>query len=283
MTGVQTCALPISVKSPIIGTLSEKGLHADLKDFLVRPGDKIECPVDGYVADILRDDQLIEIQTRNFGAMRKKLTHLLGYYPVHLVHPIAVERIIIWQDAEGNENKRKKSPRKGRPIDFFKELVYIRDLVMHPNLTFEILMTREEVIKRQDPKRKRWKGWYVYDRRLVEVIDRIVLGSYSDFRNLLPGDLNPPFTNKELAQKLGCTPRHAGTITYTLKRMGVIREVGKRGNAILYAQNSPTMFPSSSMSIFSAAGCLGRPGIRIISPAMGITNPAPAESLTSRI
>ena len=222
------------MKSPIIGTLSEKGLHADLKDFLVQPGDKIESPVDGFVADIFRDGLIIEIQTQNFGAMRKKLTHLLGYYPVHLVHPIAVERMILWQDSEGKQLKRKKSPKKGRPIDIFKELVYIRDLVMHPNLTFEILMTREEVIRRQDPKRRRWKGWYVYDRGLVEVVERIELGSFRDFKNLLPEDLNIPFTNKELAENLRCTHRHAGTITYTLRRMGVIREVGKRGKAILY-------------------------------------------------
>ena len=79
----------------------------------------------------------------------------------------------------------RKSPKKRRPIDIFKELVYIRDLIMHPNLTFEILMTREEVFRRQDPKRKRWKGWYVYDRGLVEVVERITLGSFRDFKNLL--------------------------------------------------------------------------------------------------
>ncbi len=223
------------VKSPIIGTLSEKGLHADIKNFLAQPGDKIENPVDGFVADIFRDGLIIEIQTQNFGAIRKKLTYLLGYYPVHLVHPIAVERIIIWQDSEGKELRRRKSPKKGRAIDIFKELVYIRGLVMHPNLTFEILMTREEVIRRQDSKRKKWKGWYVYDRGLIEIVDRIMLGSYSDFKNLLPKDLGLPFTNKDLAQKLGCTHRHAGAITYTMRRMGIISEVGKRSNAILYA------------------------------------------------
>ncbi|MCK5309581.1 MAG: hypothetical protein KAJ64_02950 [Thermoplasmata archaeon] len=222
------------MKSPIIGTLSEKGLHADLKDYLVQPGDKIECPVDGFVADILRDGLVIEIQTQNFGAMRKKLTHLLGYYPVHLVHPIAVERMILWQDSEGKQIKKRKSPKKGRPIDIFKELVYIRDLVMHPNLTFEILMTREEVIRRQDPKRKKWNGWYVYDRRLVEVVESITLSSYANFKRLLPDDLPMPFTNKELAEALKCPSRHAGDITYTLRRMGVVREVGKRRNAILY-------------------------------------------------
>lgn len=222
------------MKKPTIGTLSEKGLHADLKDFLVRPGDEIEKPIEGFVADIFRDGLIIEIQTQNFGAMRRKLAHLLGYYPVHLVHPIAVERTVIRQDANGRELNRRKSPKTGRPIDIFEELVYIRDLVMHPNLTFEILMTREEVIRRQDPKRRRWNGWYVHDRRLVEVVERMALATHRDFMRLLPEDLDAPFTNGELARKLGIPHRHAGNITYTMRRMGMLREVGKRGNSILY-------------------------------------------------
>ena len=222
------------MKDPTIGTLSEKGLHADLKDFLVQPGDKIEKPIEGFVADIFRDGQIIEIQTRNFGAMRKKLTHLLGYYPVHLVHPIAVEKIIIREDENGRELNRKKSPKSGRATNIFDELVYIRELVMHPNLTFEILMTREEEHRRQDPKRRRWNGWYVHDRRLVEVVERIPLASYSDFKKLLPTDLPFPFTTRELAEAMGITMRKAGAITFTMKRMGAIREVGKRGNSFLY-------------------------------------------------
>lgn len=44
---------------------------------------------------------------------------------------------------------------------------------------------------------------------------------------------------------------------------------------ILY-QNKPEIAPFSSMSIFSAAGYSGNPGILIISPVIGITKPAPA-------
>ena len=222
------------MKKPIIGTLAEKGLHADIKDFLVRPGDEIEKPVEGFVADIFRDGQIIEVQTGNFAAIRRKLSHLLGYYPVHLVHPIAAERIVVRQDGAGRELSRRRSPKTGRPIDIFEELVYIRDLAMHPNLTFEILMTREEVIRRQDPRRRRWHGWYIHDRRLVEVLESITLASYRDFRGLLPANLDIPFTNGELAKALGCRHRQAGNITYTMRRMGILREVGKRGRSILY-------------------------------------------------
>ena len=46
----------------MIGTLNEKPLHAGLKEWVARPGDAFEQPVDGYVIDIVRDDLLIEIQ-----------------------------------------------------------------------------------------------------------------------------------------------------------------------------------------------------------------------------
>jgi hypothetical protein len=41
------------------------------------------------------------------------------------------------------------------------------------------------------------------------------------------------------------------------------------------AQNSPTVRPSSSMSTFSAAGSLPRPGICWMSPQSGTSQPAP--------
>ena len=48
-------------------------------------------------------------------------------------------------------------------------------------------------------------------------------------------------------------------------------------------QNNPVIFPNSSISIISAAGTFGSPGISIISPAIAIINPAPAAILTSFI
>ena len=41
------------------------------------------------------------------------------------------------------------------------------------------------------------------------------------------------------------------------------------------------MFPSSSMSMFSDDGISGSPGISIISPEIGIINPAPEDISTS--
>ena len=61
-----------------IGTLNENPLHAALKAWYARPGDRIEVPVDGFIVDIVRDDLLVEIQTGNFSAVKEKLFEPAG-------------------------------------------------------------------------------------------------------------------------------------------------------------------------------------------------------------
>jgi hypothetical protein len=73
---------------PGIGLINEKPLHASLKQWYARPGDRFEVPVDGFVIDIVRDDLLIEIQTRNFASINSKLCKLTRSYEVRLVYPV---------------------------------------------------------------------------------------------------------------------------------------------------------------------------------------------------
>ena len=44
------------------------------------------------------------------------------------------------------------------------------------------------------------------------------------------------------------------------------------------SQNSPLIRPSSSTSIFSAAGTFGKPGIVMMSPVRATRKPAPADT-----
>lgn len=53
----------MSSDPPGIGRLNEGPLHAALKRWCARPGDRLEAVVDGYVIDIVRADLLLEIQT----------------------------------------------------------------------------------------------------------------------------------------------------------------------------------------------------------------------------
>src|ERR1051326_2954643 len=119
-----------------IGLVNERPLHASLKQWYARPGDRFEVPVDGFVIDIVRDDLLIEIQTRNFSAISRKLSRLTRSYRVRLVYPVVQEKWIVRVGAK-NGAVRRKSPKRGRIEDLFWELVSIPwTSVPHHNFLF---------------------------------------------------------------------------------------------------------------------------------------------------
>ena len=47
-----------------------------------------EIPIENFVADIFDGEAVIEIQTRSFQNMRRKLAAFLPLYPVTIVYPI---------------------------------------------------------------------------------------------------------------------------------------------------------------------------------------------------
>lgn len=221
---------------PHIGTLREKPLHASLKQWYAREGDRVEVPVDGFVVDLVRDDLLIEVQTRGFSSMKRKATTLLGGgHRVRIVHPIPVDKWIVKVDGDDAILSRRRSPRHGTPIDVFAELVSLPELLGHPRLEVEVLMTIEEEYRRHEPNRSwRRKGWTVVERRLIEVVETLLLGRIDDLTALLPDNLPDTFTTADLSEKLGRPRRTAQQMAYCLRRAGALDVVGKQGNAVEY-------------------------------------------------
>ncbi len=228
--------------TPHIGTLREKPLHAALKRWYAGPGDRVELPVDGFVIDLVRDDLLIEIQTRGFSAMKSKITALLGAgHRVRIVHPIPADKWIVKIDAAGDELSRRRSPRHGTVTDVFAELVSFPHLLSHDRLEIEVVLTDEEERRQHTPGVSwRRKGWSVVERRLVDVFDTVRLADVADLIDLLPGDLPEPFTTADLARGLGRPRRTAQQMAYCLRKTGAITATGKRGNAVEYVIDGPS-------------------------------------------
>ena len=223
-----------------IGTLAEKSLHAGIKAWYGRQDDQFEVKVDGFVIDIVRGEQLIEIQTRHLYSMKRKLKKLLERHPVHVLHPIPQEKWIVRQTAEGEPVSRRKSPKRGQVLNIFDELVRIPHLLPHPNLTIGVLLTQQEEIWRDDGQGSwRRRGWSVYDSRLLDVIKYATFASPADFYAMLPPDLPQPFTSRELSQALHCYPALAQKIAYTLRKIEGLTVTGKQGNAFLYQVTTP--------------------------------------------
>jgi hypothetical protein len=221
-----------------ISTLNEKPLHAALKEWYAQPGDQLEVPVDRFIADIVRGNLLIEIQTASFSSIKQKLLELTAHHPVRLVYPIARQKWIV-KVAEDRHTQlsRRKSPKRGRVEDVFAELVSFPTLLASPNFSLEILLIQEEEVRHHDPKRGwRRRGWLTHERRLLEVLERQRFETPADMANLLPPTLPEPFTTSDLAASLPRPRRLAQRMAYCLREMQVIDPVGKQGNAILYVR-----------------------------------------------
>src|SRR5262245_61818440 len=115
-----------------IGTLNEGALHAQLKDWYRRSGDRVEQVVDGFVVDLVRSDLLVEIQTGSFAPLRRKLELLTRHHRVRLVAPLPLVRTITRLTDEGEPLSARRSPRRGRIEHVFERLVSLPSLLSCP-------------------------------------------------------------------------------------------------------------------------------------------------------
>jgi hypothetical protein len=219
-----------------IGLLNEKSLHASLKEWYAQPGDQFEVAVDGFVIDIVRDDLLLEIQTSNFASIKSKLKGLVGVHRIRLVYPIAQEKWIVKLAKDKSVGfTRRKSPKRGRVEDLFWEMVSFPQMLANPNFSLEVLMIREEEVRRYEGKRKwRRRGWAIEERRLLGVEDQRLFEEPADWRALVSERLGGSFTTRELAEALGIRRQLAQKMAYCLRKAGVVRLIGRQGRANLF-------------------------------------------------
>lgn len=214
----------------------ESSLHEAVKNWYSHHGDLLEQWVDGYVVDIVRDELLIEIQTSNFSAIKDKIISLIAKHHLRLVLPIAKLKWIIKLGSNDREIlSKRKSPKKGRIEEVFDELVYLPKLIKDSNFSLDVLLIySEEVLIDDGLGSWRRKKWSVLDRNLLKVVDNVMFNSPMDFLELLPENLSIPFTVVELSKELRLRGSLAQRMAYCLRKMDVIKLVGKRGKAFLY-------------------------------------------------
>ncbi len=220
---------------PMIGTLREGALHAQLKEWYRRPGDELEKRLSGYVVDIVRGELLIEVQTGGFAPLRRKLDVLTREHPVRIVAPVARERRIVRLSSEGEILSTRRSPKHGRVEDVFSRLVSIPTLLCRPQLELEILLTEEDELRVYRPgKAFRRHGWVVSERSLSGVTGCIRIAGPEDAAALLPSQLPESFDTAELAEAAAITRRLAQQMTYCLRAMGMLEITGDRRRAHVY-------------------------------------------------
>ena len=217
-----------------IGVLREGPLHAALKAWLARPGDRAEVPVDGFVIDLVRaDGELVEIQTGSFSPLRSKMDALLDGHRVRIVHPIPAFRRIVRVDGDGLVLSSRRSPLRPGFTAVFEGLVSFPTLLSHPHLVVELLLCSEDHVRAPSPVRGRRYTRDPGERRLVEVLSRAELCAPRDLLTLLP-ELDGEFTTRELAGAMGVGLPLAQKAAACLRALELVEPMGKRGRAPLY-------------------------------------------------
>ncbi|MFX1548932.1 MAG: hypothetical protein ACFFB9_01135 [Promethearchaeota archaeon] len=220
--------------------MSESTLHTELKWLYSESNDQIEKKVGNFIIDIVKDDLLIEIQTINFSAIRNKIRTLLQKYKVELVHPIYQDKWIINLDSQLNKIiRRRLSPIHCSYIDIFEELISIPRMICHPNFTIDIVLVQIEEIRENNGKGS-WKrkGWSISDKKLLRLVERRKFNNPTDFLDFIPKDIKTPFTNLELAKSLNKPLSFARKVSYCLRKMEMLKTVGKRGNTLIFDFNN---------------------------------------------
>ena len=223
--------------------MNEYSLHSEIKRIYSIPEDRFEVKVDNYIVDILRGQLVIEVQTKNFSALKEKLQTLTKEHQVRLVYPLPEKKWITYITKDNTIVNKRKSPKKGRLTDLFRELVMIPQMIEDENFSLEVLFIDEEEVRCDDGKGSwRRKGVSIKERRLLQVNDRILFQNKTDYLKMLPDSLNQVFTNRELAKLAKIPVWTARQITYCLRKSNLIQTAEKNGRKLTFtkAKDKPT-------------------------------------------
>lgn len=225
-----------------IGTLGERTLHAALK-YCFEPDERFhEAPLDGFVADIARRDGIIEIQTGGFYPLQKKLAAFLEHGPVTVVHPLAVQKRLLWLDpATGTLSAAHKSPRPAQPADVLAELYWLRAYLRQPGFRLCLVQLAVDEYRLQNgrgPAGKR--GGVRFERLPTAFLGQQTLTQPAEYACLLPKKLPAVFTAAEFSAATRLRGRRSYYALQTLRELGLVgRCEEKRGRALLYRRLDP--------------------------------------------
>ena len=220
-----------------IGTYKEKKLHIILKKYFEPDCAYHEIPTNGFIADIRRDGEIIEIETSGFSGLKPKLEAYLGEYQVTLVYPLAQKRYISWIDTETQEiSDRRQSPKKANAYDALFEMVRILPYVNHPNLTVvSPLLEIDEYRLLDGWSKDKKKGSNRYERVPVDILGMVRLSCDEDYRAYIPESAGGNFTVKEFAKAAKIREERARAVIKVMEARGILANTGKSGRSYRYS------------------------------------------------
>ena len=223
-----------------IGTLGEKTLHAVLKNYYEPFGENQEIKIGGYVADIVGENGVIEIQTRNFNKLLKKLEAFLEFCDVTVVYPMPALKYLRCLDVTTGElSERRKSPHKASIYECFPELYKIKYTLDNPRFHLRLCMLEVEEIRylngwSKDKKR----GSSRCDRIPIDLLEEVCINTNEDFNIFIPSSLPEQFTSADYAKECRIRRSAAQTGLNILTYLNIVERTGKDGRTIIYRRKN---------------------------------------------
>ena len=217
-----------------IGTKGEGSVHAVLKNYFEKDKQSQDMPIGRFIADIVGEDGIVEIQTSHFANLRDKLEAFLPVSRVTVVFPVYVNKDIVTMTHEGTVIAKRRSPLKGTAFDIFREIYPIASFLTDSNLSIHIMMLEcEEYRIRQETDSKRAKP-HVSDRFPTKLVDEIRIDSPEDWEQLIPCLRKSEFTSTDLINIHHISRKYASVALSVLHKGGILRRIGKGGNTFRY-------------------------------------------------
>lgn len=233
----------------MFSTLNESSLHKSLKIFYAnRYGGKTEAQVEKWICDIVCDETIIEIQTKNVSSLHEKVARLLALgKKVTIVHPITTRKTIRTFDQSGEEISAKKSPKRESVYSMLRELTGLCDILLHENFSLvcplitaeEKRVQSEDLVQSKNGRRRFKKAWLKTDKSLLTLDGEIDFHNASDYIALLPPALPEEFSSAELSRSLEKEGKpYANLILWILHKMNIIERTEKRDKRFYYKQRT---------------------------------------------
>ncbi|MBO7122900.1 MAG: hypothetical protein J6V90_06430 [Treponema sp.] len=184
----------------MINTLNESQLHKALKTFYaVQFSAQEEVQVERWICDLVcPDGGIVEIQTKNVGALKEKIQGLLKIgRRVTIVHPIIKEKIIESRLPGGGLVSRRKSPKKESLYSELREFTGLKEFLLDKKLSVicpEISIEEKRIVLDQaqqskNGRRRFKKAWQKEGKALLTIGTSWKLCGKKDWLGLLPKEM----------------------------------------------------------------------------------------------
>lgn len=226
-----------------IGTMGEKGIHSALKHYYEPDPDCHEISVGGFVADIVGENGIIEIQSASFYKLKEKLSIFLHAARVTVVWPCVVKKRIITVDPGTGEVKSvRRSPKKVSEYRLLAELWGLGELLGHPRLSILVAQIEADEYRPAGQVRRRGRKGALngVERIPTALVDELRFDCPEDFDRLIPDSLPERFTMAQLAASAGLSSIQTSGAIKALLQLGCIREDGMQGRSRAFVRRNAT-------------------------------------------